>query len=127
MNHMMKVFGLVVLGGVLLGSGPLMAQDVMPEEDFFKVCKWGTVKQMNKALASGVDVNAKTGENMTALMLAAAKNPDPDVVRTLLESGADVYAKDTAGRDVLWYVQSSRREQGQKEQILRMLKEYAAR
>ena len=73
MNHMMKVFGLVVLGCVLLGSGPLAAQGVMPEADFFKVCKWGTVKQMNKALASGVNVNAKTSENMTALMLAAAR------------------------------------------------------
>ena len=84
----------------------------------------GVVKAL---LGAEADVNTIGSGGVTALMLAAAKNPDPDVVRTLLESGADVYAKDTAGRDVLWYVQSSRREQGQKEQILRMLKEYAAR
>ncbi len=78
-------------------------------------------------LDAGADANAIGSGGVTPLMLAAAKNPDPDVVRALLKSGADVYAKDTAGHDVLWYVQSSKRDQGEKAQFLSMLQEAFSR
>ena len=78
-------------------------------------------------LDAGADANAIGSGGVTPLMLAAAKNPDPDVVRVLLKSGADVYAKDTAGHDVLWYVQSSKREQGEKAQFLNILREGLSR
>ena len=75
---------------------------------------------------SGADVNATGTSGVMALMLAAAKNPDLDVVRALLKSGADACAKDVIGHDALWYAQMSRREQGQKEQLLRILRESAS-
>ena len=35
-------------------------------------------------------------------MVAALHNPNPEVVAVLLESGADVKAKNSRGRDALW-------------------------
>ena len=38
---------------------------------------------------------------MTALMWAAELNKNPEVIKTLLEAGADVRAKDNFGKNVL--------------------------
>ena len=51
-------------------------------------------------LAKGADVNARSAEGKTALLLAAEKGRD-ETVRTLLESGAEVDAADAAGQTAL--------------------------
>jgi ankyrin repeat protein len=46
---------------------------------------------------------------MTALMIAAANNPNPEVITTLLNAGAEVNAGDTDGRTVLmWAAQDNK-------------------
>jgi ankyrin repeat protein len=115
--------------GVLLDAGAdVNARD---KRDMTVLMRAVTHKSGSKVvemlLDAGADVNVAGTSGVTALMLAASKNPDLDVVRALLKSGADACAKDVIGHDALWYAQVSRRERGQKEQLLRMLRESASR
>lgn len=115
--------------GVLLDAGAdVNARD---KRDMTVLMRAVTYKSGSKVvemlLDAGADVNVAGTSGVTALMLAASKNPDLDVVRALLKSGADACAKDVMGHDALWYAQMSRREQGQKEQLLHMLRESASR
>ncbi len=50
----------------------------------------------------GTDINAKTPQDVTPLMMAAAApRPDPAIVRLLIEKRADLGARDKAGRTAL--------------------------
>lgn len=50
----------------------------------------------------GANPNAKTAQDVTPLMMAAAASrPDPAIVRLLMEKGADLGARDKAGRTAL--------------------------
>ena len=77
-------------------------------------------------LAAGSEVNARNGEGKTALMRAAAYN-SLDVVRMLLEAGADKSLKDNDNHDALWHAQESvrvgYRSEGREEEpkIVRLL------
>ena len=48
-------------------------------------------------LEAGADVNARNVEGMTALMMAAARITNPDILMLLLKAGADPKAKDVGG------------------------------
>lgn len=48
-------------------------------------------------IAKGADVNAKNEYGSPVLLLSVDNNADPDVIKTLLDSGADVNAKDDDG------------------------------
>lgn len=50
---------------------------------------------------TGLDVNALTNPQMmgeTALMLAVRRSPSPEVIKALLERGADTEVRDTQGQ-----------------------------
>src|SRR5438093_10357847 len=50
----------------------------------------------------GANPNAKSPQDVTPLMMAAAASrPDPAIVRLLMEKGADLGARDKAGRTAL--------------------------
>jgi len=69
---------------------------------FLELCEHGTVDEVRKALDSGSNANARDTEGKTALMWAASRNSNPEVVKTLLESGADIHAREnTFGRTAL--------------------------
>ena len=51
----------------------------------------------------GADVNGKTLENNTVLMLAASNITDPNIIELLINSGADVNAVDNYGFDPINY------------------------
>lgn len=60
---------------------------------FFDAARHGTVEQMRAALTSEIDINALEGdgfEGMAALHLACFHNGDVEVVRFLLDHGAEV-------------------------------------
>jgi uncharacterized protein DUF6438/ankyrin repeat protein len=64
-----------------------------------------TGRQFDETLRkAGVDVNAKNQKGVSALMILAAEG-DADEVKSALDAGADVFAKDSEGRTPLDYLQ----------------------
>jgi ankyrin repeat protein len=64
-------------------------------------------------LKAGADVKAQDKNNgLTALMYAAETNQNPEVITTLLKSGADAKAKDNAGKTALDYAQDNENLKG---------------
>lgn len=79
-------------------QGPPMAT-----EDFFKLCKSGTFKEVQVAIKSGVNVNARNEYGVTPLMFAVEYNEDREVIKTLINAGADVNAEDESDKTPLMY------------------------
>ena len=75
----------------------------IPIEDFFKLCESGTFKEVQAAIKSGVNVNAKNEYGVTALMFAVERNEDREVVKVLINAGADVNAEDESNKTPLMY------------------------
>ncbi|GHV34581.1 hypothetical protein FACS1894187_05450 [Synergistales bacterium] len=63
------------------------------ETHFHHLCATGTPEEIEVAIANGADMNAKDDYDWTALIYAAASNPNSKVISLLLENGADVSAK----------------------------------
>lgn len=53
----------------------------------------GTVEQVRERLQTESDINAPDERGWTPLMLAASRNPNVDVIKFLISSGADVQAQ----------------------------------
>ncbi|XP_015608806.1 caseinolytic peptidase B protein homolog isoform X2 [Cephus cinctus] len=85
------------LGLVLSGIGLVVALCDAPsftkEKRFFRAAQYGNIPDLKKALADGVDVNARHPLGWTALQTAAI-NGKVQVIKFLLERGADVNAGD---------------------------------
>ena len=75
------------------------------KRDFLKICRSGSLEEVNNAIASGVNVNITNKSHATALMFAAQSNT-ADVVQTLIEAGVDVNAQDDKGNTALIYAAS---------------------
>ena len=117
MSHVMrKVFATAALAFFLTGIGPVMAQDVMTDAAFFRLCAKGTVEEVSQALESGANIGAKDAQGMTVLMYAAKDNAAPAVMKVLLDAVAafnkdirnilqkvDVNAKDKRGKTALMF------------------------
>jgi len=73
--------------------GPTLAAD--SHERFWQAARDGDVATVRKMLAAGMDVNAKTQFECTALIFAANANR-AGVIRVLVEAGADLDAKDNS-------------------------------
>jgi ankyrin repeat protein len=76
------------------------ARAAMNDWDFIKLCKRGSLEEIQAAIKGGANVNAKDSDGWTVLM-AAAFNANPEMISLLLESGADVNAKDSDGATAL--------------------------
>ena len=61
----------------------------------FKAAENGSSADILEAINKGADVNARDAGGYTALIYAAMYNEDPDVVKTLIDVGSDLNAKDT--------------------------------
>ena len=60
----------------------------------------------------GVDLEAKNKNGSTALMIAAGRNPNPEVINKLLDAGANARAEDNEGRLAIDYAQVNQRLKG---------------
>ena len=63
-------------------------------------------------LENGADVNAVDMFGMTPLMQAATYNSNPKILRTLIENGADVAAKNKEGKTALDYAERNEKLKG---------------
>lgn len=67
-----------------------------------QLASFGTPQQIQAAIDKGAAVNATTRyDRWTPLMVAAACNSNPEVIKTLLEAGADVNAQSLDGKTPL--------------------------
>ena len=73
----------------------------MSDAEFLKLCEDGTAQEVCAALDAGANVNAKDKDGITALMVAAEVNSNPEVINVLLKAGADVNEKDEYGGTAL--------------------------
>jgi ankyrin repeat protein len=70
--------------------------------DFAKLLKSGTPREVEAAIRSGADVNSRYyGTGVTALTVAARDNNDPEVIKLLINAGADIHASDEDGETPL--------------------------
>jgi ankyrin repeat protein len=74
--------------------------DLQPTErdEWIRIALNGSAADLKKALAGGMNANAKTAGGTTALMLAAR---DPAKVKVLIDAGADVNARGKFGFNAL--------------------------
>src|SRR5271157_546739 len=89
--EMKRVFLLALWGALLL---PFLHAQASPLLD---LARSGTAAQIQQAVTGGVDVNARDAADRTALMLAAATNPDAAVISILLKAGAKINARGPNG------------------------------
>ena len=66
---------------------------VISDYDFLALSARGSLEQIVDAIDDGADVNVSDDIGRTPLIYAATFNPDPEVVRVLIEAGADVNAQ----------------------------------
>jgi uncharacterized protein (TIGR02145 family) len=76
---------------------------VNAQTDFFELVTTGSPKDVQSAIKKGTNVNYKNSVGTTALMCASANNPNPEVVKILLNAKADVNAKNEKGATVLMF------------------------
>ncbi|MBR0079832.1 MAG: ankyrin repeat domain-containing protein [Synergistaceae bacterium] len=73
---------------------------------------------------SGADVNARAKRDVTVLMVAASDNwgmnytPNPEIVKLLLDAGADAKAKDIDGKSVTDYARENKKLTKQARQMI---------
>jgi uncharacterized protein len=61
----------------------------------------GYLEVVQALIAGGADVNARTGDDRSTALLAAAQSKNPDIVRALLGAKADVNAQESNGNSAL--------------------------
>ncbi len=80
-------------------KGPIALNHLTP---LLYAAPYGTPELLRTLIDAGAQVNARDVRDMTPLMLAvSSENQNPDVVRLLLKSGADVKAKSNLGETAL--------------------------
>ncbi|MCL2009875.1 MAG: ankyrin repeat domain-containing protein [Synergistaceae bacterium] len=70
-------------------------------ENLLDAVKLNNLREAQKYIEAGANVNARNKNGFTALMTAAGLNPNPDIITALAMAGADVNAKDSSGRTAL--------------------------
>ena len=82
--------------------------------NFRELVKTGTPLDVQAAITKGADVNAqdKDESSTTPLMLAAAFNPNPEVITILINAGADIQAQSGDGFTALMCAVNNQNPEG---------------
>jgi ankyrin repeat protein len=75
--------------------------------DFFEMCKTGHLEEILSKIREGIDVNIRDENGWTPLMYAAWYNQNPEVVKILLEAGADAKLVDDFGKKAIDYAKKN--------------------
>lgn len=90
--HILAVIGVLIMVGALL-----LMNSNQKDVAMIKAALDGQINEVRRFLNEGIDVNAGADNGVTSLMVASSKGHE-DIVRLLLEKGADVAVKERKGR-----------------------------
>ncbi|SHN57503.1 ankyrin repeat domain-containing protein [Desulfovibrio litoralis] len=76
-----------VISVLLLNFLFVVSAFAMSNEEFFKICENGNIKQIKAAIAKGADVNAKDKDGLTTLDYVRA-NKNSDIIKELMKADA---------------------------------------
>lgn len=85
------------------------------ENLFLQACEDGSTNIVSKYIRKGLDVNVRNERGETGLMKASL-NGEYDIIRLLLEAGADLNLTDSSGRNALHFA-----IQGNHEKVAKLL------
>ncbi|MCL2001696.1 MAG: ankyrin repeat domain-containing protein, partial [Planctomycetes bacterium] len=87
------------------GSG-----DVISDEDFLELCKYGTPRNIERAIKTGANLEARNEYGETPLLVAIEYNENSRAAAVLMKSGADLDAKDGNGETALITAAKNRKD-----------------
>ncbi|HWB61380.1 MAG TPA: ankyrin repeat domain-containing protein [Chthoniobacteraceae bacterium] len=104
-NPLLLMIALIVCAGPFARAEE--GADEKQTEALVAAAAQGDVAAATKLLDAGVDVNAKTNEGLTILMIAVAgqqgNGHEVEMMKLLLDRGAKIDAKDARGYTAAWY------------------------
>jgi len=83
--------------------------------DVFIISKYGGSEEIQKAIEAGVDINVRTEDGMTLLMMAAQETVDPEIITALLNAGADGSLRDDDDNTAYDYAKENENLKGTKQ------------
>lgn len=102
------IFVLMSMIGVLGGAALFAEGDPSPEKDrqLFSAIEKADLPSIEKLIASGADINAQN-ENWRTPLMEASRRCLSDIMKFLIEKGANVNKADNNGYTSLWYAATS--------------------
>ena len=103
---MQKLTLLVLLLCSTILKAAEQAPPAKPNISITEAAAKGDLEKVRAHLASGTDINERSGEHDSSALHAAAYHGHLEIVKFLIEKGADINAKDKHGqtpRDVAWH------------------------
>ena len=82
-------------------------QFAVTSEEFIVLVQEGIRENIVRRINAGANLEARNEHGSTSLMYAARKNPDPSIVRLLVQSGAPVNAVNMTGATALMFAAKS--------------------
>ncbi|MCL1875565.1 MAG: ankyrin repeat domain-containing protein [Synergistaceae bacterium] len=85
--------------GLLTNAAAGKIINAMTDSDFVDLCAEGSLEKIVEAVKKGANVNARNEYGLSALMSAMVReeNADPEVIKALIEGGADINVRHNDG------------------------------